>query len=266
MTVDVSVIVPTYRRSAEVAEAIQSALSQTGVTLEVIVRDDCPDQSAKRVVAEIADPRVRYTAHVPTSEGRPAKVRNAAFREATGRFIHFLDDDDRVVQGGYRALADALDRRPAAGVAFGVVHAFGPDDAMVAAERHFLARARRRAKRALDSRIPIVAQQLFGETMLVNSSCMIRSHCVRSLGGYDEGLTIFEDVDFFTRAIWKFGAVFADKPVLERRVWPSLVRRPGGDVATRDAYGAMQRAFRSSEGAATYLGLKLISRAFGSWA
>jgi glycosyltransferase involved in cell wall biosynthesis len=265
MPVDVSVIVPTFRRSAEVAEAIRSALSQTGVTLEVIVRDDCPEQSAQRVVADIGDPRVRYAAHAPTSEGRPAKVRNAAIRDAAGRFIHFLDDDDRVVAGGYRALADALDRVPGAGVAFGAVEAFGPDEATVAAEQNFLARARRRAKRAFDLRVPIVAQQLFGETMLVNSSCMIRSHCVRSLGGYAEGLTIFEDVDFFTRAIWKFGAVFVDKPVLERRVWASLVRRPGSAAAARDAYGAMQRTFRSSEGTARYLGLKLVSRAFGLW-
>jgi hypothetical protein len=114
-------------------------------------------------------------------------------------------------------------------------------------------------------RVPIVAQQLFGETMLVNSSCMIRSNCVRSLAGYNEDLTIFEDVDFFTRAIWKFGGLFVDTPVLERRVWPSLVRRPGGATATRDAYGAMQRTFRSSEGTARYLSLKLVSRAFGLW-
>jgi glycosyltransferase involved in cell wall biosynthesis len=265
MPVDVSVIVPTFQRSAEVAEAIRSALSQTGVTLEVIVRDDCPEQSARRVVAAIGDPRVRYAAHAPTSGGRPAKVRNAAVGEAAGRFIHFLDDDDRVAPGGYRALADALDRRPGVGVAFGAIDAFGPDEPTVEAERRFLARARRRAKRAFDLRVPIVAQQLFGETMLVNSSCMIRSRCVRSLGGYAEGLTLFEDVDFFTRAIWKFGGVFVDERVLERRVWASLVRRSGSAAATREAYGTIQRTFRSSEGTARYLGLKLTSRAFGLW-
>jgi glycosyltransferase involved in cell wall biosynthesis len=259
MGIDVSVIIPTFRRPAVLAEAIDSALRQTGVDLEVIVRDSSDDRSAEAVVAAAADPRVRYAAHASPIPGRPAVIRNAAFAEARGRYVHFLDDDDRVLPGAYRTLAGALDVRPKTGVVFGRIAAFGDDARAVDYESRLFSRGRRRALRSLGMRQLLVAQLLFSETFLVTSSCMVRADCVRALGGFANSIAIFEDVDFFARAIWRFGGAFIDQPVLERRVWPSLVRVPGSGQATREAYGTMQAAFRSSEGPARYAVLKAAS-------
>src|SRR5690606_28623032 len=69
--VDVSVIIPTFHRERELVEAIDSALSQQGVEVEVIVLDDSPEASARSVAAAIDDPRVRYVARATPSGGRP---------------------------------------------------------------------------------------------------------------------------------------------------------------------------------------------------
>ena len=53
--IDFSVVIPTYRRNKELAEALASVLRQGGVTFEVLVIDDCPDGSAKDVVDALKD-------------------------------------------------------------------------------------------------------------------------------------------------------------------------------------------------------------------
>lgn len=265
MNIDVSVIMPTFRRPKELAEAIRSALDQRGVTLEVRVLDDSPERSAEKVVALFADPRVSYSAFEPSSGGRPAKVRNAAWPQAKGRFLHFLDDDDRVFSNGYRLLADTLDANPQVGVAFGAVMPFGEDETSVAKERLFFDRARANARRCYNLKLAQVAQMLFNETMLVNSACLIRRELVRELGGYDETMVTFEDVHFFTRAISRFGSVFIDQPVLERRVGPSLVHSLGSNAPIEEAYRHMQREFRRERGAATYFAARLAARTVLRW-
>jgi glycosyltransferase involved in cell wall biosynthesis len=259
MKVDVSVITPTFRRPAELVEAVRSALDQRGVSVEVRVLDDSPERSAAEPIAQLADPRVTYGAFDPPTGGRPARVRNAAWPHAKGRFLHFLDDDDRVCAGGYRVLADALDANPEVGVAFGAVVPFGEDATAVEKERHFFEQGRAKARKYRNLKVAHIAHQIFNATMLVNSSCMIRRELVTEIGGYDESLISFEDVHFFTRAIARFGAVYVDQPVLERRVGPSLVHRLG-DAHIVDAYRYMQGQFRQERGTATFYATKVAAR------
>src|SRR5271170_3403582 len=91
---EVSVIIPTFHREKLVVDAVESALRQEGVTLEVIVLDDSPSGSASKAIEAIDDVRVRYVKREVPSGGRPALVRNEGSRLARGRFLHFLDDDD----------------------------------------------------------------------------------------------------------------------------------------------------------------------------
>ena len=95
MPADVSVIIPTFRRTAELREALQSVLSQDETQLEVIVVDDFPERSAYDVVSGIADRRVRYEPNPNPSGGWVSAVRNHGAALATGALVHFLDDDDQ---------------------------------------------------------------------------------------------------------------------------------------------------------------------------
>jgi glycosyltransferase involved in cell wall biosynthesis len=266
VNIDVSVIVPTFRRPGPLVEAVKSALAQQGVTLEVWVRDDSPEQSARTVIERFHDARVHYSAHEVPTGGRPAKVRNAVLQGVSGRFLHFLDDDDRVLSGAYRRLADALDARPHVGFAFGAVSTFGHDPDAVREEQKFFDRARRRARRARDVRPLLLAQFLFGETLLVNSAAMIRAECARAIGGYDETLSTFEDVEFYTRALSRFGAAFVDEPVLARRVGPSLVHDLESQAPIRATYERMHASFRNADGRLRLLALHVAEKAILRWA
>lgn len=263
MPVDVSVIIPTFRRPAQLTEALQSALSQEGVTLEVVVLDDSPEGSAREAVERIGDRRVIYRKRQEPSNGRPAVVRNAGWPMATGRYVHFLDDDDRVAPGAYRAFVRALDAHPNRGVAFGRVEPFGSDPALPQ-HRAFFERAAQRARLAhvLGSRLWLTANLLFKPTLLNNSACIIRRKHIATLHGYNPELPLYEDLDFYLRAIRAFGFVFVDQVVVQYRMGePSLMSAQKDTRRIEAAYNYVRSTYRAAHGMIEYGALRMLSAA-----
>ena len=90
--IDVSVIITCYNVESYITRAIDSALHQQGVTLEVIVVDDASTDNSWSIISQIADPRVK-SIRLPANAG-PAAARNAGFNIAQGEWIAVLDGDD----------------------------------------------------------------------------------------------------------------------------------------------------------------------------
>jgi len=104
----VSVVIPTYNRSALLEVALQSVLAQDYADLEIIVVDDgCTDDTAQ-VVAKYGS-RVKYVKQ--ENSGLPG-ARNTGIRTATGEYLCFLDDDDFYLPGKVRKQACYLDAHP----------------------------------------------------------------------------------------------------------------------------------------------------------
>jgi glycosyltransferase involved in cell wall biosynthesis len=263
MSLDVSVVIPTFRRPDKLVDAVRSVVEQQGVSLEVIVLDDCPDGSAAGAVASIRDARVQYLPRRVASRGRPAAVRNAGWRLARGRFVHFLDDDDIVPPGTYRQNVQAFDAHPERGVLFGRIQPFGQDAAAVRREQEYFDRGAVRVRRAmrLPSRLGMTAIVLFGETPFVNSACMVRRECIEPLGGYDPELPVVEDVDFYVRAIRRFGYVYADRVVIHYRFQAdSLMHNHVDRSAVLESYRVMFSNYRAAYGLTEFMGLKILAR------
>jgi glycosyltransferase involved in cell wall biosynthesis len=262
LPIDISVVIPTFRRPGPLAEAIESALTQEDARVEVLVVDDSPEGSARVVAQRVRDPRVTYLQQAPPSGGRPGVARNLGWSRARGEHVHFLDDDDRVAPGGYRALLGALHSHPDRGVAFGTVEPFGKDRRVLARQRRYFRDAARRARIA--SRIgrrTVVANMLFRPTLLVNSACLIRRSCLQTLGGYDPAVNLVEDVDFYARAIRRFDCVFVDRRVLLYRTGASSIMHDLVDgQAVVEAYTRIYRNYRMSFGWLELMGLRLFAR------
>ena len=258
----VSVVVPTFRRPALLREAIRSALAQPE-TLEVLVVDDSPEGSAAEVPAEVNDARVIYLKNREPSGGRPAVPRNLGAQRITGRYAHFLDDDDRIAPGAFGALVRELDKNPRVGMAFGVVQPFG-DGEILAHETRYFVDAARRARRAgkSRSRLWLASTLLHQPTVLVNSACLIRREHIEPLGGYRAEVAPLEDVDFYLRAIRRFGGAFVDQVVLEYRVGhSSLMHGPQLAERCEKAHHHILSAYRESWGELEYRALQVFARA-----
>ena len=91
---EVSVIIPTYNRAKMVCECIASVLAQEGVSMEVIVVDDCsPDETGKLIYDRFGnDERVRCLRNDKNSF--QAVSRNRGTKASKGEYLFFLDDDN----------------------------------------------------------------------------------------------------------------------------------------------------------------------------
>ncbi|ANI76514.1 MULTISPECIES: glycosyltransferase family 2 protein [Sphingobium] len=97
-----SIVIPTYQRRDAVVAAVLSALEQSIAVIEVIVVIDGSTDGTEIALRAIKDPRL--TIIVQQNRGASA-ARNAGIDHARGRYIAFLDCDDRFLP---HHLADLL--------------------------------------------------------------------------------------------------------------------------------------------------------------
>ncbi|NTJ44395.1 glycosyltransferase family 2 protein [Agrobacterium larrymoorei] len=93
---DVSFVIAAYNSAETIVLAVESALAQEGVTLEVIVVDDRSVDNTREIVTALSErePRVRLIA-LENNLG-PGGARNAGIDAASGRWIAVLDSDDMI--------------------------------------------------------------------------------------------------------------------------------------------------------------------------
>ncbi|HZG58237.1 glycosyltransferase, partial [Paenibacillus sp.] len=103
-----SVVIPTYNRERYIGRAIRSVLNQTCDDYELIVVDDGSTDRTRRIVKSFG-PRVRY---LRQPNRGPSEARNAGIRAARGRFIAFLDSDDRFLPRKLEANKEYLEKHP----------------------------------------------------------------------------------------------------------------------------------------------------------
>jgi glycosyltransferase involved in cell wall biosynthesis len=259
---DISVIIPTYLREAQLLEAIGSVLKQREVSFEIIVVDDSAAGSARNATASLKDPRVHYMLRPEPSGGRPALVRNDGARIARGRYLYFLDDDDLLEPDALSEMSQALDAAPEAGMVFGTITPFGDDKKRLSEHEAYFKNARRIAQR-LRGRRALTASLLFQSAITVNSACMARRTAFEGVGGYDGEIPVCEDADLWARIALATGYIFIDKPVVRYRTGaPSLMHNLAEhDEKLHVSYRRIQGKFRQSHGLLNFLALKIWARA-----
>jgi glycosyltransferase involved in cell wall biosynthesis len=202
----VSVIIPVYRASRDIAEALASVFAQTFADFEVVVVDDgSPD--GEELEAAIAPFRSRIQFIVQSNLGAGA-ARNTAIRASTGRLLAFLDADDRWT-------SDFLARQVA-----------------------FIESDRRLALVYCDAQVsgdsPLAGQRLEtapsdGEVTLISliqqrcnivlSTVVARRRAIVAAGLFDETLRRGQDFELWLRLAWRGEVIAYQREVLaERRV------------------------------------------------
>jgi len=89
----VSVIIPTYNREKLLVTAINSVLNQTFKDFEILVIDDASTDNTKEVIDNFKNERISYY-KLDKNSGQ-CVARNYGIKRARGKYIAFLDSDDR---------------------------------------------------------------------------------------------------------------------------------------------------------------------------
>lgn len=99
-----SVVICTFNRADMVGRAIRSVLAQTFEGFELIVVDDGSTDETPSMIASFEDRRMRIIRRL---NGGLSAARNTGIAAASGRYVTFLDDDDRADPGWLESLAAA---------------------------------------------------------------------------------------------------------------------------------------------------------------
>jgi glycosyltransferase involved in cell wall biosynthesis len=268
VSVDFSVIIPSFRRPVELIETISSVLRQREASLEIFVIDDSPEGTSEDAARSFADPRITYLRNPKPSGGFPSRVRNIGWPLANGRFVHFLDDDDLVAEGYYAAVGTAFASRPDVGLVFGRIEPFGNGPAaQLEQECRYFADAARKAALSgrFGSRFAFAGRMLFDRALLVCSASIIRRECLVPLSGFDPEIRLMEDADYHLRAIRQYGALFLDREAIHYRIGsPSLMHSVNATAGQRQAeqfgHRQMQLKYRKQYGAVEFYSLALFTR------
>ena len=114
---EVSVIIPTYRHRDYVLATLDAVFAQTFQDFEIIViNDGSPDDTGQllRPLAEAG--KIRYLEQPNAGQ---AAARNRGLKEARGRFIALLDDDDLWPPDKLEWQVDVMRRKPHVGAVVG---------------------------------------------------------------------------------------------------------------------------------------------------
>ena len=205
----ISVIIPTHKREPSIlARALDGVLCQTYRDIEIIVVDDSPPEYPLRAeVASIvheysksnSDISIRYYAHDKNSGACAA--RNTGIQYAKGEYTSFLDDDDEWLPTKLEKQMKVMQLSESALVYCGCI--CRNDVANTETERKTEYYAGR-----------VFEELLFRNFIDSTSIPLIKSECLKAVGGFDEMLQSAQDYDLWIRIAAEYPIDYVDEPLV----------------------------------------------------
>jgi glycosyltransferase involved in cell wall biosynthesis len=211
-----SVIIPTYNRADYVRQCLL-ALRESGVhDLEIIVADDGSTDNTKEVVADVA-PQAKYIWQPNTRT--PATARNLGFSISSGRYVAFLDCDDRWLPNTPARAVALLDRHPEVDILFAEAKMGNPEQGYVswiqeAGQQAFFALP----ARELEPGFRLLERGPFFRRMAVRNpvfigAVIIRREVFAASGMFDPKLCGAADWELWLRLAHQYQWAFYEEPL-----------------------------------------------------
>jgi glycosyltransferase involved in cell wall biosynthesis len=203
MRPDVSVIIPTYNRSAMLREAIESVLAQRGAEFEFIVVDDGSTDDTPAMLEKLSklNSSIRLEG---TARRGAAAARNRGVELARTPLITFLDSDDLWAAEKLARQLDFMRRNSAYAIAQSQETWIRDGRRVNPGLRHL--------KRSGD----FFAASL--RTCLISlSATIMRTQFFREMGGFDATMAAAEDYDLWLRILIDHEVGLLDEYLVTRR-------------------------------------------------
>lgn len=227
-----SVILPTYNAALYLSEAIESVFAQGLDLLELIIIDDGSTDETPEVLARQDDDRI----HVIRTENQGvAAARNVGLDRVRGRYVAFLDADDRWTPNKLMRSIDLLESEPSVGAVFSNFVRFDdqgtdfPDQFTFYPELEQLPARTSRAGRGFVLDCPAFETFVgFVETPGYTQACVYRRSAIERVRfryplQWSGAVDFIEDMDFCLRAFKGLGVAYISDPLVE-------VRRHGSNL------------------------------------
>jgi glycosyltransferase involved in cell wall biosynthesis len=193
----VSIIIPTYNRANLLSRAIESVLSQTYQNLELIIVDDCSQDSTQEVVNKyLAKDKRIISLRNKSNEGQCYSF-NIGIGESRGEFVALLDDDCefmpmRIEEG--LALMNSITPRP------DIIY-----------NNLWIEKERERTMLPLSKQSKLLTQKdIFScnYTFMEPSAWFCDKMELKKIHGFDTNLTAYSDMDVLFRVLLSSGRIY----------------------------------------------------------
>jgi glycosyltransferase involved in cell wall biosynthesis len=224
----VSIIIPAFRASGEIARALASVFAQTFTDFEVIVVDDgSPDGAELQAAVEPFRDRIRLI--VQDNRGAGA-ARNTGIRASAGRLIAFLDADDEWLPEFLERQVTLIESDRGCALVY--------CDALLRGDTPL---AGRRFMEGAPSEGAVSLVSLIGQHCnIVLSTVVVRRRPLIAAGLFDESLRRGQDFELWLRLAWR-GAPMAYQAVV------LAVRHVRADGLSGNAVQTVERALNVLE-------------------
>jgi glycosyltransferase involved in cell wall biosynthesis len=190
--VTVQVLIPCYNYGKYLERAVQSALNQPGVDVNVLVIDDCsPDDTpdvCRRLMAQ--DPRVKTIRH-ETNMGH-IRTYNEGIAQIKGDYFVLLSADDLLAPGALSRATALMEANPSIGMTYGHVVCFDgdePPEARVTSPGTSVWSGKEWMRKVCRA----------GKNFVVCPEAVVRASIQTRVGGYDTKLPHSGDMEMWLR-------------------------------------------------------------------
>ncbi len=210
-----------YNASETISRAINSALNQDWLNLEIIIADDLSTDDSREVVLEAIAGKTNAKLITHDNNQGPAGTRNSIIKEAAGEFIAFFDDDDESFSNRVSCqiqylqnFEERLKTKQIACYASGVRHyenGYKKNLAAIGSKGDEIPNGNKLANYLL---LHQKENNWFYGTGTPTCSLMARTETIKNNGSFDPGLRRVEDVDFAIRLAMNGGYFIGTRETL----------------------------------------------------
>jgi glycosyltransferase involved in cell wall biosynthesis len=111
-----SIIIPCYNCEEFIVETINSILSQSEQSFEILIIDDGSTDDSVKKIRTIPDERIEII--TAPHFGGPSKPRNEGLKHAKGKYVFLFDSDDLMLPNKLEKCIDFLDSNPSVDLIF----------------------------------------------------------------------------------------------------------------------------------------------------
>lgn len=248
----VTISIPTYRRPSLLLHCLHACLAQDYRPLEIDISDNSPTDDTAALVATITPPpgiAIRYWRNIPAID--PIANQRKLFAMARGRRFVWMNDDDVLLPGAVRALADAFARAPDVVISYGFEQIINEAGELLPQRSAQLNRLYMRVPECAGLRRDLLVCAF--QQQIPHVGFMVLTEAAQRVGvrGRDQ-VGLAADADFAIRlaqACRGQSGVLLEQPVVRTRAMQSGLSRTAPDVSCKlhDAVAAMSDAAMSAE-------------------
>ena len=228
----VSVCIPVFNGSKDIADSIQSVLSQTYENFHLIVCDNCSTDNTEEIVRNFGDPRITYVRN-PKNLGLVGNA-NRCLDLADCEYVYIFHHDDIMLPDNLELKVRIMDENPKVGLVYSDVLFIDQDGKPLSlnkfdAKKDFIEDGVKVFQRYILN-MPVGALFFIG-------TVLTRRECYLKLGGFNPLLPNVNDSDMWMRILLYYDVACIGKPLVKYRLHDMMTSTSINDTDGLNLHG-----------------------------